>query len=298
MERNTRIEEELFPFYVLDALTDEERVEVDVYVAANAEARGRLAELALAAADLSAAATTPIAPSPAIKAGLLARIEAESRAAPQSAPTPLPTAPRPERRPAAAPTGPKRSWWDIFGPALAGVAALLLVASAVFVLRYARQVDVLQGQVATLQEISDSLQDRVDGLQDENQTLRRELSARDDLLAQFERPGAVTVAIGDITGQHPEAVAALTMNPTEASATLRVANLPPLHEGTVYQAWLIVGETPISAGTFVVDETGAATHSLAGDLPPQVDAVGISLEPTGGSETPTPDNILLLGTTS
>ena len=31
MERNTRIEEELFPFYVLDALTAEERLEVDDY---------------------------------------------------------------------------------------------------------------------------------------------------------------------------------------------------------------------------------------------------------------------------
>ena len=35
MERNTRIEEELFPFYVLDALTAEERREVDDYVAGN-----------------------------------------------------------------------------------------------------------------------------------------------------------------------------------------------------------------------------------------------------------------------
>ena len=76
MERNTRIEEELFPFYVLDALTAEERLEVDDYVAGNREARARLAQLTPAVADLSAAATTPITPSPAVKAGLLARIEA------------------------------------------------------------------------------------------------------------------------------------------------------------------------------------------------------------------------------
>jgi len=43
MERNDRIEDELFPFYALDALTDDERAEVDAYVAANPAARGAAA---------------------------------------------------------------------------------------------------------------------------------------------------------------------------------------------------------------------------------------------------------------
>lgn len=294
MERNTRIEEELFPFYVLDALTEEERQEVDAYVAGNREARNRLAEMALAAADLSAAAP-PIAPSPAVKAGLMARIEAESRAAAPYAPV---ASPRPAPRAEPAPAAPRRSWWNVFSPALAGVAALVMVVSAVAMWRYARQVDQLQSQLAVLEETSQALQSQLGALEGENQTLRRELSAREELLAQFEQPGAVTVAIGDITGRNPDAVAALTILPAENSGTLRVANLPPLEAGTVYQAWLIAGETPHSAGTFTVDEAGAAILSVAGDLPPQIDAVGISLEPEGGSATPTPGNILLLGATS
>lgn len=291
MKRNERIEEELFPFYVLDALTEEERQEVDAYLAANREAKSRLAELAMAAADLSAT-TPPIEPSSAVKAGLLARIEAE-QAAPAPPPRPVSRPPQPVARPA-----PRRPWWQLFAPALAGVAALVMIVALFAAWRYARQVDTLQGQVATLQENSDALQSRIEALEGETETLRRELSAREDLLAQFERPGAVTVAIGDITGDHPEAVAALTMQPGEASATLNVANLPPLDEGMVYQAWLIAGETPISAGTFVVDAAGAASHTLAGGLPPQIDAIGVSLEPEGGSQTPTPGNIILLGEAS
>ena len=56
MERNTRIEEELFPFYALDALTAEERVEVERYVAGDPAARLRLAELTSAAMQLGATA--------------------------------------------------------------------------------------------------------------------------------------------------------------------------------------------------------------------------------------------------
>jgi hypothetical protein len=42
MERNDQIEEELFPFYALDALTDEERAEVGItWPASGPRAPGR-----------------------------------------------------------------------------------------------------------------------------------------------------------------------------------------------------------------------------------------------------------------
>ena len=57
MKRDQRIEEELFPFYALHALTDEERAEVDAYIAVNPEAAARLAALAQDAAGLALMAT-------------------------------------------------------------------------------------------------------------------------------------------------------------------------------------------------------------------------------------------------
>ncbi len=297
MERNTRIEEELFPFYVLDALTAEERREVDDYVAGNREARARLAQLSPAVADLSAAATTPITPSPAVKAGLLARIEAEGQVvAPQAvAPRPAAPAPRPApRRAQPAPVAPRRSWWQVFGPALAGLAALVLIFSAVVVGRYSRRVDELQGQLATLEESSQTLEAQLDALEGENQTLRRELSSREDQLAGLLTPGAITVALGDLTGEHPESHGALTIDPASGEGVLSVANLPPLTADQTYQAWLIVDGAPVSAGTFAVDDAGAAHHRVSGALPGAFEAVGVSLEPAGGSDQPTPDQIILL----
>ena len=80
MERNDRIEDELFPFYALDALTDDERAEVDAYVAANPAARDRLSA-ALADAAALVELSAPLAPAPEVKARLMARVAADADAA-------------------------------------------------------------------------------------------------------------------------------------------------------------------------------------------------------------------------
>ena len=180
-------------------------------------------------------------------------------------------------------------------PILVGFAALALILSTLAIRQLAGEVGELRATVATLEAGSGTLQTRVDALSTENDALRQELAGRDDLLAQYTQPGALTMAIGDITGENPDARAVLTLDPTAEAATLRVANLPPLPGGETYQAWLIVDDTPISAGTFTVDEEGVATHVFPGGLPGPFDAMGISIEPAGGSEAPTPGNIILLG---
>lgn len=170
----------------------------------------------------------------------------------------------------------------------------MLIFSAVVVGRYSRRVDELQGQLATLEESSQTLEAQLDALEGENQTLRRELSARDDQLAALLTPGAITVALGDLTGEHPESHGALTIDPASGEGVLSVANLPPLTADQTYQAWLIVDGAPVSAGTFAVDGDGAAHHTISGAQPGAFEAVGVSLEPAGGSDQPTPDQIILL----
>ena len=69
---NKRIEEELFPFYALDALTDEEKVEVEAYIATDPAARERLNALQETAEHLPLAAES-VMPSPSVKANLMKR---------------------------------------------------------------------------------------------------------------------------------------------------------------------------------------------------------------------------------
>lgn len=311
MERNTRIEEELFPFYALDALTAEEREEVELYVAAHPAARLRLAELTAAAQELGAAAP-PLAPSPLVKSNLLARVAADLEAAqpPKVAPvmtdekqtitdeaaprSPTSAARPPAARPPQAKSAGRRAWWS-WVPAVGLAAAVLaLLLAGGLLLRQTRQIDRLQGAVATLEQTISDLEGNLDGLRVQNEELRGQLQDRDDQLASLLAPGAITVALGDLTGEHPDAQGALTIDPASGEGMLSVANLPPLTADQTYQAWLIVEGTPVSAGTFQVDASGSASHSVSGAQPGAFDAVGVSIEPVGGSEQPTPDQIILL----
>ncbi len=295
MERNTRIEDELFPFYALDALTDEERAEVEAYVAGNPAAAARL----LAAQDAVAVLTAelePVAPDAAVKARLMARIADET--APLATPSPTgrrSAAPSPQPSPTgrgSAARGP--SLRDFFFGRALGFAVLLLLLGGFGLFRLWQQTNDLRAQVATLEAQAVALQSDVDRLQTTNDTLWAELAARDETLAHLRQPGAVTVTIGDATGEHPAAVGMLTMMPGGDEAMLSVANLPPPPDDNTYQAWLIVGGAPVSAGTFAVDATGGGHHTIpttAGGF----EAVGVSMEPSGGSDQPTPGNIILLG---
>ena len=294
MERNDQIEEELFPFYALDALTDEERAEVESYVAGNPAARARLDEAMSAVTELVMAAE-PLPPDPAVKARLMARVASEAPPVEPSAaamPPPAPARPTPPARQTRPARGP--SVRDFFFGRALGFAVLLVLLGGFGLWRLWQQTNDLRAQVAVLEAQAVALQSDVDRLQTTNETLWAELAARDETLAQYRQPGAVTVAIGDATGEHPAAVGTLTLVP-DGGATLTVANLPPPPADSTYQAWLIVGGAPISAGTFAVDATGQGRHLIADAAPGSLEAVGVSLEPSGGSEQPTPGNIILLG---
>ena len=305
MERNTRIEEELFPFYALDALTAEEREEVERYVAADPAAQMRLAELTAAAMELGATAP-PLSPSLAVKANLMARVAADvgtpvagsqtaaRQQTAEAAGTPVPQQPAAANRAAQPKNRERRSWWS-WVPAVGFAAAVLgLLLAGGLLLRQGRQLDQLQGQVATLEQTVSDLEGDLGGLRVQNEELRGQLQAREDQLASLLVPGAITVALGDLTGEHPEAQGALTLNPASGEGVLSVANLPPLTAEQTYQAWLIVEGTPVSAGTFLVDDSGAASHFISDARPGAFEAVGVSIEPAGGSEQPTPDQIILL----
>jgi anti-sigma-K factor RskA len=70
--------------------------------------------------------------------------------------------------------------------------------------------------------------------------------------------------------------------------------LAPLPSGKVYQFWLIKGDTPVSAGLFSVDTQGRGLLSVSTSEPiGSFDAIGVSIEPEGGSPQPTGDIVML-----
>lgn len=72
-----------------------------------------------------------------------------------------------------------------------------------------------------------------------------------------------------------------------------VDGLPELPEGKVYEAWYIDPSGPASAGTFTPADAGTTWHVLDGTMSAG-DAVGVTVEPAGGSEQPTTTPIVVM----
>lgn len=71
----------------------------------------------------------------------------------------------------------------------------------------------------------------------------------------------------------------------DGSAALVLANLGPAPDGQTYQAWIIEGDDPISAGVFP-GENGVDVVLVDGDVA-EGEIVAVTVERAGGAKTPT-----------
>ena len=85
-----------------------------------------------------------------------------------------------------------------------------------------------------------------------------------------------------------QATGTLIMDSAGKYGTLVVDNLVTLDPARQYQVWLIKRGVRSSAGVFSVNPDGYASLELLAPIPLiQYDAIGISIEPAGGSQMPT-----------
>ena len=105
-------------------------------------------------------------------------------------------------------------------------------------------------------------------------------------------PGA-SVNMLSGTGPGESARGMLVASRTSNRALLLVVDLPSLPYGMVYQVWLIQGNRVNNAGWFTVDSTGYGQTVIIPVAPFwEFDAVGITIEPSGGSIDPTGVSVL------
>jgi anti-sigma-K factor RskA len=134
----------------------------------------------------------------------------------------------------------------------------------------------------------------------ERDRLRAELSALEgaaalqrDALALLDRPGTRLVPLAPQPGQSGRAVAVLNL--ADGRAVIASSSLPP-QPGKVYQLWVIRGAAPPRPAGFMQASAGGTVagevdRALLREGPP--DALAISLEPAGGS--PSPTQVVLVG---
>ena len=260
--------EELLPFYVLDALTDDEKQQVESYLAEHPEARAQVDDLQAGVSALPYA-VSPVEPPQHVKEALMRRVAADSGARQRSSvrdPSSTRAAPEPARR------GLRLE--DIFRVLSLGAATVAII-WAFFLNAEMRQ---LQNKITALNEQVTAQSESIDEL------VRN--------LPQTEQSDVITVSLRS-TEEEQRPLGQLIANPNDRSAVLVISGLPPLEPGKTYQVWLI-GGAPVSAGLLTVDENGQSVLIITSEEAiGSFNALGISIEPEGGSEQPSDDIVVL-----
>lgn len=126
-------------------------------------------------------------------------------------------------------------------------------------------------------------------LRDENRALAAQIDEQARVLealgtAQVRWAALPTAANGQATG----AYALVIWLPGAESGVMIARQFPLLDQSMTFQAWVTRGTDIASLGTFEVDSGGNGTLALSVALLDEpFDALGVTVEPTGGSPRPT-----------
>jgi anti-sigma-K factor RskA len=158
----------------------------------------------------------------------------------------------PDATPAADPSPRQSGLWRVFGPGGLAAAAVLALVTI--------------GMFAWNAS-----------LQEENQTLQGELQGQQTYA--LEGTGAAQEVQGEVVRLGDE------------RAVLVAEDLPSPPEGETYETWILREDVPEPAGLFEPDDAGVAAAPIEGSIE-GADAVAVTVEPSGGSSSPTSDPLM------
>jgi len=170
---------------------------------------------------------------------------------------------------------------------LAAASIALLIVAAIIAYRYAAQVTQYKQQVAQLTEQQSSMQR-------EMEATKESISKYNEQLAMLSDPNTVKIAMKG-TAKSPESLAMIYWNRQSQAVYLDIKDLPPAPSDKQYQLWFIdPSNKPVSAGVFDM-KTGEWIRMVNA---PAAVAFAVTLEPRGGSQNPTLDQMYVIGTVS
>jgi anti-sigma-K factor RskA len=151
------------------------------------------------------------------------------------------------------------------------------------------------GELATLTERNNELAARIDEQSRTLASLRESLDTQAQILRLVGGPRVRSASLAPRDGGG--ATGRVLVDATSGETAVVVSGLPPPTEGKAYELWAIRGNRPPeAAGLLTVSaQRGAATSVPNIEAPNEVTAFAISIEPHGGSTSPT-GPIVLVGT--
>lgn len=293
---------ELLPAYVLEALEPEEMLAMDDYIQRQRRLLHQLEELEITVAQLAHAAPEMPLP-PGAKARLMARVRADVRASQSHQQRP----PRAGNATVQERTERAEGWWTglqrLFGGtnlawSAAALTMLFLLLSTWNGNRNMAALDQARDELAAAEVQLDQAtgqlnqaQGEIGALQQSKQQLEQQLSLNDERLALFATAQRVVSLPG--TAEAPNARA--TFYQRDNQGLLVWHGLEPLPMEQTYELWLIPADgAPVPAGLIAVASTEPQSLEVA--VPAgagEYVAVGVSVEPSGGSPQPTGPIVLL-----
>jgi anti-sigma-K factor RskA len=272
---------DLAPAYALDALDALDRARFERALAGSPELQAEVDAFHAIASGLGEAAD-PVAPPPSLKANLFARLDAapqeqRAEAGRADAPEPAPVAPS---TPAPAPPAPTASTPTPAPPAGAPAPVADLGER-----RSRRRLAVVLSSAAAVLVLLTVAVVGANWFGPNGWGAQREMTA----LAEASDAQTVTAPVtggGEVT---------LVTSAEQGRSAIIAEGLNALGDEQTYELWYIDESGPVSAGTFDVPAAGETWRILEGDFAPGV-AVGITVEPAGGSEQPTTEPVAVIQT--
>lgn len=268
------IESGILEAYIFDALTDEQRAEVEANIALYPELKEEV--IALENSLLSLAEATSVQP-PAFMQ------EQIWNALPQDASETRPSSSSVPNKTIELPASPKPAWQR---------AAIWIALGSSVLLNF-----MLWSQRNTVTEEQLALQSQMDSVREQQQQLASLISDYRKEMDMMADTNMQTIVMKSIVPGHPMA-ATVYWNKAKGETYLAMKKLPMPPKGMQYQMWVIQDGKPVSMGVLPNEMADDNTVAL---LPMSVtngQAFAISLEKEGGSPTPTAENIYVLGKTS
>jgi anti-sigma-K factor RskA len=102
-----------------------------------------------------------------------------------------------------------------------------------------------------------------------------------DVVATADDASERVLSEGELAGE-----LAVVFSPSEDAFVLVGTDIPVLTDDETYQLWLVDADGAQSVGLFVPDDDGRVSERYDGRDPSEF-TVGVSIEPAGGSDTPT-----------
>jgi anti-sigma-K factor RskA len=166
-------------------------------------------------------------------------------------------------------------------------ASLILLAGSVLLNLYL--LDQYKKSIAQYKELS-AIQSQLAGT---NQILQAKLDSYETALSLMKNPLMDVIKMpGSPNSPAPSSMTTVYWNTESKDVYLLVNQLPKPVAGKQYQLWAIVDGKPVDAGTF---DLGEGVSFIKLKKIPKAEAFAVTLEKTGGSETPTMDAMYVMG---